>query len=98
MQPVSPVGRAAFLLVSPIRYMRPGLPVIIIMHGDEDDIVPYSQAVRLHKALDSLALPDQLVTIHGAKHDGFNKETPVRIFAAIRAFLQKQRISRKDNV
>jgi hypothetical protein len=29
--------------VSPINYVRAGLPPIITIHGDQDDIVPYTQ-------------------------------------------------------
>ncbi len=83
-------------LVSPITYVRPGLPPIITIHGDQDDIAPYSQAVRLHRALDSLAVPNKLVTIHGAKHDGFSKEALVSSFAAIREFLRKNGILTKE--
>jgi dipeptidyl aminopeptidase/acylaminoacyl peptidase len=35
--------------VSPLTYVRPGLPPIISIHGDSDDVVPYSQSVRLHQ-------------------------------------------------
>jgi acetyl esterase/lipase len=79
-------------LVSPITYVRAGVPPIITIQGDEDDVVPYAQAVRLHAALDKVGVPNQLVTVHGAKHDGFNRQTLVDSFAAIREFLRKHRI------
>jgi acetyl esterase/lipase len=75
--------------VSPINYVRAGLPPIITFHGDADDIVPYNQAVRLHAALDKAGVPNQLVTIHGGKHDGFNRQELMNIYAAIREFLRK---------
>ena len=78
--------------LSPISYVRPGLPPIITVHGDKDDIVPYSQAVRLHAALDKAGVPNQLVTIHGGKHDGFNRKELVDSFDAIREFLSKNHI------
>ena len=37
--------------VSPLTYVRPGLPPIITIHGDADPLVPYTDAVRLHDAL-----------------------------------------------
>jgi acetyl esterase/lipase len=83
-------------LVSPISYVRAGLPPIITIHGDQDDIVPYSQAVRLHKALDKVGAPNQLVTIHGAKHDGFSRQALIDTFATIREFLRKHKILTKD--
>jgi len=38
--------------VSPITYVRAGLPPIITIHGDEDDIVPYNHAARLYAVLE----------------------------------------------
>lgn len=32
--------------VSPLTYVRPGLPPIFMIHGDADDTVPYSHSVR----------------------------------------------------
>jgi acetyl esterase/lipase len=75
--------------LSPIQYVRPGLPPVITIHGDQDDIVPYSQAVRLHQALDKAGVPNKLVTIPGGKHGGFDKETMVRAFEQIRGFLRQ---------
>lgn len=78
--------------LSPISYVRAGLPPIITIHGDEDDIVPYTQAVRLHAALDKAGVPNQLVTIRGGKHGGFNRKVLVSSFATIREFLRKYNI------
>ncbi len=78
--------------VSPINYVRAGLPPIITIHGDGDDIAPYSQAVRLHAALDKAGVANQLVTIRGAKHGGFNRQQLVSSFATIREFLRKQKL------
>jgi acetyl esterase/lipase len=82
--------------VSPLTYVRAGLPPIITIHGDQDDIVPYSQAVRLHTALDKAGVPNQLVTIHGAKHGGFSREALISSYAAIKEFLRKNNILKKD--
>jgi acetyl esterase/lipase len=38
--------------LSPVNYVRAGLPPIITIHGENDDIAPYSHAVRLHAMLD----------------------------------------------
>lgn len=82
--------------ISPITCVRPGLPPIITVHGDKDGIVPYSQAVRLHAALDKAGVPNQLVTIHGGGHDGFSSQELVDSFNAIREFLRKQGILAKE--
>lgn len=78
--------------VSPINYIRSGLPPIITIHGDRDDIAPYSQAARLHTALDKAGVVNQLVTIRGAGHGGFNRQQLIDSFDAIRAFLRKNNI------
>jgi acetyl esterase/lipase len=83
-------------IVSPITYVRPGLPPIITIHGDKDDIVPYSQAVRLHAELDKAGVPNQLVTINNAKHDGFNRQALINSFSAIREFLRKNNVLKKE--
>lgn len=82
--------------VSPITYVRPGLPAILTIHGDQDDIVPYIQAVRLHGALKKAGVPNQLLTISGAKHGGFDPQTLVNSFASIRAFLREHGISQRE--
>jgi acetyl esterase/lipase len=75
--------------VSPLTYVRAGLPPIISIHADKDPTVPYSQAVRLHRALDKAGVPNQLVTIHGEKHGHYAPEDDVVAYREIRAFLAR---------
>jgi acetyl esterase/lipase len=76
--------------LSPVNYVRAGLPPIITIHGEHDDVALYAHAVRLHAALDKAAVPNRLVTIKGRKHGGFNREELLQSYAAIREFLKKQ--------
>ncbi len=76
--------------LSPVNYVRAGLPPIITIHGENDDVAPYSHAVRLHSLLDKAGVPNKLITIRGRKHGGFNREELVQSYAAIREFLHKQ--------
>lgn len=73
--------------VSPLTYVRKGLPPIITIHGDQDDVIPYSQSVRLHQALDKAGVNNQLVTFRGQKHGNFKREEWVQANAAIKKFL-----------
>jgi acetyl esterase/lipase len=57
--------------VSPLSYIRPGLPPIVSIHGDQDQLVPYTQAVRLHDALTEAGIRNKLITVAGGKHGGF---------------------------
>lgn len=76
--------------LSPLNYVRAGLPPIITVHGELDDVAPYEHAVRLHAALDKAGVPNRLVTIRGRKHGGFNRQEMSRGYDAIREFLHKQ--------
>jgi acetyl esterase/lipase len=78
--------------VSPLTYVRPGLPPILTIHGDADPIVPYDQATRLHEALDAARIPNQLVTVPGGGHGGFTDAEMTRIYSAIREFLANHRV------
>ena len=75
--------------LSPLTYVRAGLPPIITIHGDADPTVPYAHAVRLQDALNKAGVPNQLVTIPGGKHGGFSHGETVRAYTAIREFLNK---------
>jgi len=79
--------------VSPLAYVRAGLPPIITIHGDADPTVPYTHAVRLQDALNKAGVPNQLVTIPGGKHGGFSHDETVRAYTAIREFLSKHNLN-----
>lgn len=75
--------------VSPINYVTSNVPPIITIHGDKDSLVPYEQAVRLHKALDAAKVPNELHTVAGADHGGYTFEQNQKAWAAVRKFLQE---------
>ena len=81
--------------VSPLTYVRPGLPPILTVHGDSDPTVPYDEAVRLHAALAKVNVPNQLVTVPGGKHGNFTNEQRDTIYTTIRAFLAKNGLGPK---
>jgi acetyl esterase/lipase len=81
--------------VSPLTYVRSGLPPIMTIHGDADPLVPYQQAVRLHEALAKVNSPNQLLTIPGGKHGGYTADERTRIWIAIREFLAKNGLGEK---
>ncbi len=74
--------------ISPIHYVRKTLPPIITLHGDKDQIAPYSHAVRLHKALDQAGVDNQLHTITGREHFvDFTAEDSALAYQAMFQFL-----------
>lgn len=75
--------------VSPLTYVRAGLPPVLTIHGDADPLVPYPQAVRMHEALTKAGVPNQLLTIPGGKHGGFTPDERTKIYSTIREFLAK---------
>jgi acetyl esterase/lipase len=74
--------------VSPLTYVRTGLPPILSIHGDADPVVPYENSVRLHKALSEAGVPNELVTIKGGGHGQFKDAELEDAYRKIRAFLQ----------
>jgi acetyl esterase/lipase len=75
--------------VSPINYVRPGIPPILTVHGDRDTFVPYEQAVGFHKALTAANVSNQLLTIHGKGHGDFNAAQNLEAWKTVRLFLEK---------
>jgi acetyl esterase/lipase len=81
--------------VSPLTYVRAGLPPILTVHGDSDTTVPYDEAVRMHQALAKVNVPNQLLTIPGGKHGNFTPEQRDKIYLTIREFLGKNGLGPK---
>lgn len=75
--------------VSPLTYVRPGLPPVLTIHGDADPIVPYSHAVRLREALDDAGVPNRLHTVPGGGHGGFSVEEYQEAYEVLRGFLER---------
>jgi acetyl esterase/lipase len=80
--------------VSPMTYVRAGVPPVIAIHGDADPIVPYEQEVRGIEALKKVGVTAELVTIPGGKHGNFERDQVLRAWTAIEAFLAKNVISK----
>ena len=76
-------------LVSPITYVRAGLPPILSIQGDADQIVPYSQNTRLRDALTKVGASNELFTIPGGGHGNFSPEQRTQAYLKIREFLAK---------
>jgi acetyl esterase/lipase len=82
--------------VSPLTYVRPGLPPILMIQGDADPTVPYTQSLRLREALDKAGVPNELVTVPGGKHGNFTVDENLKNYAAIRNFLIKYKLLASD--
>ena len=80
--------------VSPLTYIRAGLPPVFTIHGDADPTVPHTQSVRLHKALADAGVANELMTIPGGKHgfDCCNLAQRTNAYTKIREFLTRQHV------
>jgi len=79
--------------VSPLTYVRPGLPPILTIHGDKDDVVPYSHAVRLKEALDKAGVKNELFTVKNGGHGGFSQADYIAAYNEVWKFLRENKIS-----
>jgi acetyl esterase/lipase len=73
--------------VSPLSLVRPGLPPVLIVHSDVDDVVPYAQAERLAHALEAAGVQVELITFPGAAHGFFTPAERERLDATVTRFL-----------
>jgi acetyl esterase/lipase len=78
--------------LSPITYVRKGLPPMLSIHGDADPLVPYEQSVRLTKELKTAGDQAELITVPGGKH-GFPPEEMSKLWPQIFKWLKKHKIS-----
>ena len=54
--------------LSPINYIRPGLPPFLLVHGNADQSVPYEQSLLFQTQLKNNDVHCDLITIPGAPH------------------------------
>jgi len=79
--------------ISPIHYVRSGLPPLLTIQGNQDELVPYEQAVKMHQKLDEYGVPNQLLTLIGAGHGNFSPEQTHLIYQTIQDFLQTYQLN-----
>jgi acetyl esterase/lipase len=72
---------------NPITYVTPDDPPFLIVHGDQDDLVPLNQSELLHAALQQAGVESTLMVIEGAGH-GFSAQEQrlAEIMHQVRAF------------
>ncbi|MGV3591426.1 MAG: alpha/beta hydrolase fold domain-containing protein [Gammaproteobacteria bacterium] len=78
--------------LSPMQYVRDGLPPILSIQGDADNVVPYNHGVMLHEALAKTNTPNQFLTIPGGGHGRFTAGERATIYETINAFLKQHDI------
>jgi hypothetical protein len=81
--PVGPFLRTRYDTLEKIRQVRGPL---LILHGDQDDIVPYAQGQRIFEAAPE---PKEFYTIRGAHHNDTFIVGGDPYFAALKDFIER---------
>jgi len=75
--------------LSPLTYVRRGLPPVKTVHGDADKTVPYEHGTKITKALREAGVDAELLTVKGGGH-GFPPEKMKEIYVDVFDFLSKR--------
>ncbi len=86
----APDAPARAARVSPLTYVAKGAPAVLTLHGDADPVVPFTQATRLHAALDRVGAPNRLVPIRGGRHGNFDGDDVLHATHVVHEFLLKR--------
>ncbi len=76
-----PCDRAAYVPASPVSYIDPSDPPMLLIHGNEDAVVPVEQSHIAERALTAAGVPVQSIYIPGVDHS-FIGHTPEETRAA----------------
>jgi acetyl esterase/lipase len=74
---------------SPISYVSPAAPAHLLIHGDEDNIVPIEQSERMLRALKDVDVPVELIRLPGVGHCGEAVYPEPNIRAVIARFFDR---------
>ncbi len=77
--------------ISPLSWVRPGVPPVLTIHGDADEQVPIRHATELHKLLDKAGVENELVTVPGGVHGRqfWTDAELLRVQRRVEAFLRR---------
>jgi acetyl esterase/lipase len=73
---------------SPVNYVSPGDPPMLLVHGTKDPLVPYDQAIQMAEALTKAGVPGRLELLIGQGH-GWPEESE-RVTRITFAFFEQQ--------
>lgn len=76
---------AATAQANPITHITPDAPPFLVIHGDNDPLVPYGQSMIFVDALRQANVPVTFYTVRGGGHGGFSDPA---ILPLVDAFLQ----------
>jgi acetyl esterase/lipase len=59
----------AYRRASPITYVSASSPPLLLVKGDEDELVPFDQALRMKQRYESVGATIEFIPVHNAGHD-----------------------------
>jgi len=83
-----------FLQASPVTHVTPDDPPFLLIHGDQDEVVPLEQSKLMYERLVQTGVPAQLVVVQNAEHAPIEPGGPAtptldEIYQMITDFLAK---------
>jgi acetyl esterase/lipase len=87
-----PQQLATAAAMSPITYLRPGLPPVFIAHGTTDPVVPYQQSIDLKRSLEALHVSVMLYSVPNGVHGHFPPDQMLRIDEQLLNFFRANNI------
>jgi dipeptidyl aminopeptidase/acylaminoacyl peptidase len=87
-------GEDNLVMASPITHVTADDPPFLLIHGDQDTVVPYEQSQLLYDRLLQMNVPAQLIIVKNAGHsfttpEGISTPTLVEINQIILDFLER---------
>ena len=73
--------------VSPINFVSEDDPPTLLIHGDQDRLVPISNSERMHAALNEVGVSNKMVVMEGVGHDMGGPANMMKMQREILAFL-----------
>lgn len=84
--------------LSPVTWVRAGLPPVLTLHGDADRSIPHEQAEKLHQLLSRAGVSNELVTVQGGAHGRhtWTDADTLSVQRSIERFLRRHQILPKE--
>jgi acetyl esterase/lipase len=91
---------AAYREVSPVTYLKPDSPPLLIMQGDKDPTIPVHHARYIKECADAMKAPVAILIVENSAHnwreDGGPLRPPLHDIAAKTAAFMKQHVERSS--
>ena len=76
--------------VSPVTYVRAGLPSLFITHGDADEVIPFEQSITLTDALQRSGADFEFIPVSGGKHGYVHATQASAVWPKVFTFLRQR--------